>query len=58
MTTATAPAAIEIGPRTVPKRTLGWEILGWTKEYLLQPEAATGRSKARDEVEEHTHARD
>ena len=35
MTTATA---IEIGPRSVPKRTLGWEVLGWTHEYLLQPD--------------------
>lgn len=31
-------AAIQIGPRKVPQRTLGWEILGWTKEYLLQPD--------------------
>ena len=35
---AAPPTAIQIGPRTVPKRTLGWEILGWTKEYLLQPD--------------------
>ena len=26
-------AAIHVGPRTVPGRTLGW-----TKEYLLQPD--------------------
>jgi hypothetical protein len=38
MTTATAPAAIRIGPTAIPKRTLGWQVLGWSKEYLLQPD--------------------
>lgn len=38
MTTAAPPAAIRIGPTTVPKRTLGWQVLGWTREYLLQPD--------------------
>lgn len=38
MTTLAPPAGIHIGPTTVPERTLGWEILGWTKEYLLQPD--------------------
>jgi hypothetical protein len=38
MTTEAPPIGIHIGPTTVPERTLGWEILGWTKEYLLQPD--------------------
>ncbi|MCJ7510278.1 MAG: terminase, partial [Dehalococcoidia bacterium] len=32
------PAAIHIGPISIPRHTLGWQILGWTKEYLLQPD--------------------
>jgi phage terminase large subunit-like protein len=32
------PAAIRIGPTTIPDKTLGWQILGWTREYLLQPD--------------------
>ena len=53
MTTATAPrrrtrtpAPITIGPTwkrnragfVLPKHTLGWQILGWTADYLLQPD--------------------
>jgi len=37
MTTAVTPAT-HIGPSGIPKRTLGWQVLGWTKEYLLQPD--------------------
>lgn len=37
MTIAVAEG-IRIGPADIPKRTLGWQILGWTKEYLLQPD--------------------
>ena len=38
MTTIVSPAGLHIGPSTIPKRTLGWQILGWSKEYLLQPD--------------------
>ncbi len=38
MVTATAPAPVRIGPEGLPDRTLGWEILGWTADYLLQPD--------------------
>ncbi len=38
MTTATLPPPTRIGPTVLPERTLGWEILGWTREYLLQPD--------------------
>lgn len=38
MTTLVPPTPIHIGPTTIPKHTLGWQILGWTKEYLLQPD--------------------
>ena len=27
-----------IGPDTIPDLTLGWQILGWSAEYLLQPD--------------------
>ena len=30
--------AIRIGPQKIPRRTLGWQVLGWTREYLLQPD--------------------
>src|SRR3972149_403828 len=36
--TAKARKGIHIGPTKVPKWTLGWQILGWTREYLLQPD--------------------
>jgi len=29
---------VRIGPRKVPRHTLGWEILGWAAENLLQPD--------------------
>lgn len=29
---------VRIGPTDIPERTLGWEILGWATEYLLQPD--------------------
>ncbi len=29
---------IRRGPVGLPKRTLGWQVLGWTAEYLLQPD--------------------
>ncbi|TET95559.1 MAG: terminase [Dehalococcoidia bacterium] len=38
MTTLTAPKGTHIGPEAIPKHTLGWQILGWTREYLLQPD--------------------
>jgi phage terminase large subunit-like protein len=38
MTTAEAIHGVHIGPIGVPKHTLGWAVLGWTKEYLLQPD--------------------
>ncbi len=40
MTTATVSraSAVRIGPEGLPARTLGWEVLGWTAEYLLQPD--------------------
>jgi hypothetical protein len=40
MTTATAFRAdpVIIGPSGLPQYTLGWEILGWTAENLLQPD--------------------
>lgn len=47
MTTAARTSPIAIGPTwrrgpdgkfVLPERTLGWDILGWTAEYLLQPD--------------------
>ena len=38
MTTATAPAGVRIGPEGLPEHTLGWQILQWTADYLLQPD--------------------
>lgn len=35
---AKARKGIHIGPTKIPKWTLGWQILGWTREYLLQPD--------------------
>jgi hypothetical protein len=44
MTTAVA-AGIHIGPDGIPppERTLGWQILGWTQKYLLQPDGPKAR---------------
>lgn len=38
MTTAAPPAGIRYGPEGLPERTLGWAVLGWASEYLLQPD--------------------
>lgn len=38
MTLAAPPAGIHIGPSTEPELTLGWKVLGWTADYLLQPD--------------------
>lgn len=38
MTLAAAPRAVRIGPEGLPKQTLGWQVLGWTADYLLQPD--------------------
>src|SRR5690554_6405745 len=40
MTIAEPPkrAAIRTAPEGLPELTLGWQILGWTREYLLQPD--------------------
>ncbi|KPJ64868.1 hypothetical protein AMK68_00085 [candidate division KD3-62 bacterium DG_56] len=38
MTVASPPKGIRIGPDAIPERTLGWQVLGWTREYLLQPD--------------------
>jgi hypothetical protein len=35
---ATMPTAVRIGPDGTPDLTLGWDVLGWTAEYLLQPD--------------------
>lgn len=34
----TLAGAVRIGPTTNPPLTLGWQILGWTAEYLQQPD--------------------
>lgn len=33
-----AAPAVRIGPQGQPERTLGWQILKWTSDYLLQPD--------------------
>lgn len=41
MTTATVSPpskAVRIGPDGLPERTLGWQILGWIDDMLLQPD--------------------
>ena len=38
MTTLAPPAPLRIGPVGVPDLTLGWEVLQWCSEYLLQPD--------------------
>lgn len=38
MTTLAPPAAVRIGPEGLPAPTLGWQILQWTADYLLQPD--------------------
>ena len=39
MTSPTASMShVRRGPSGIPERTLGWEILAWTAEYLLQPD--------------------
>jgi hypothetical protein len=40
VTTAIA-AGIRIGPSGIANRTLGWQILGWSRTYLLQPDGPT-----------------
>lgn len=30
--------AIVIGPEGLPPLTLGWQVLAWTIDYLLQPD--------------------
>lgn len=30
--------AVRIGPEGAPTRTLGWEVLDWQLDYLLQPD--------------------
>lgn len=35
---ATLPAPVRIGPEGTPPRTLGWDVLGWTAEWLQQPD--------------------
>lgn len=34
----TVQRAIHIGPQVPAERSIGWEILGWAKKYLLQPD--------------------
>lgn len=34
---------MRIGPDTVPDKTLGWQILQWTRDYLLQPDGPNAR---------------
>lgn len=29
---------VRIGPAGLPARTLGWEVLSWTADYLRQPD--------------------
>lgn len=36
--TTLSPRGVHIGPEGIPEFTLGWQILGWTAEYLLQPD--------------------
>ena len=36
--TVSPSKAVRYGPTAVPELTLGWAILGWTAEYLLQPD--------------------
>jgi phage terminase large subunit-like protein len=47
VTTLAPPAPVAIGPTwqrngdgkwLLPKHTLGWQVLGWTADYLLQPD--------------------
>lgn len=38
MTVEAALSPIRVGPDGVPPRTLGWDVLGWTAENLLQPD--------------------
>lgn len=34
-----APASgVRIGPTGIPEKTLGWDVLAWTGDYLLQPD--------------------
>ena len=33
-----APTGVRIGPDGLPEHTLGWQILQWTADYLLQPD--------------------
>jgi hypothetical protein len=38
MVAAAPPLGVRIGPEGLPRRTLGWQVLGWVTEYLLQPD--------------------
>lgn len=38
MTLLAPSPAVRIGPEGLPERTLGWQILQWTSDYLLQPD--------------------
>ena len=38
MTAPTISPAVRTGPEGLPQFTLGWEIMGWTAEWLLQPD--------------------
>jgi hypothetical protein len=36
--TTVASRGVRIGPEGLPEHTLGWDVLAWTAEYLLQPD--------------------
>lgn len=52
---AEAPAAVRIGPSGNPPITLGWQILGWTDEYLEQPDGPNAGEPWRFTTEQARH---
>jgi hypothetical protein len=38
MTVLELTTPVRIGPEGLPKRTLGWQALAWTAEWLRQPD--------------------
>ena len=38
MTLLAPSSGVRIGPEGLPEHTLGWQILQWTADYLLQPD--------------------
>lgn len=52
MTVAAPLAPVRVGPEGTPLLTLGWDVLGWTAKWLLQPDGPDAGTPWRATVEQ------